>query len=74
MPEAEELPASEIAEVIEEALAAASQQNILGKAVTPFLLSRITEKTAGRSLQANLALLKNNARIAAEIASEIALG
>ncbi len=74
VPEAEELPASEIAEVIEEALAAASQQNILGKAVTPFLLSRITEKTAGRSLQANLALLKNNARIAAEIASEIALG
>ena len=74
VPEAEELPASEIAEVIEEALAAASQQNISGKAVTPFLLSRITEKTAGRSLQANLALLKNNARIAAEIASEIAQG
>ncbi len=74
VPEAEELPASEIAEVIEEALAAASQQNILGKAVTPFLLSRITEKTAGRSLQTNLALLKNNARIAAEIASEIAQG
>lgn len=71
VPEESEIPAEEIAEVIEEALLAASAQQISGKAVTPFLLSRIAEKTQGRSLQANLALLKNNARIAAEIAKAL---
>jgi pseudouridylate synthase len=68
VPETDEIPAEEIADVIEDALAAAREQNISGKAVTPFLLTRIAEKTAGRSLQANLALLKNNARLAAQIA------
>jgi pseudouridine-5'-phosphate glycosidase len=71
VPTADEIPAPEIADVIEEALAAANEQSISGKAVTPFLLKRIAEKTAGRSLQANLALLKNNARLAAEIACEL---
>lgn len=69
VPEAEEIPAAEIADVIEEALTAATAQQISGKAVTPFLLKRIAEKTEGRSLQANLALLKNNAKIAAQIAA-----
>jgi pseudouridine-5'-phosphate glycosidase len=72
VPEADEVPADEMAEVIEEALSAATAQQISGKAVTPFLLARMAEKTAGRSLQANLALLKNNARLAAEIACELA--
>ena len=72
VPEADEVPANEIAGVIAEALAAAENQGVTGKAVTPFLLARIAEKTQGRSLQTNLALLKNNARIAAEIAREIA--
>jgi pseudouridylate synthase len=71
VPEAEEIPFDEIAEVIEEALGAASAQNISGKAVTPFLLKFIAAQTQGRSLQANLALLKNNARIAAEIAKAL---
>ena len=71
IPEADEIPASEIAEVIEEALTAAQQQSVSGKSVTPFLLSRIAAETKGRSLQANLALLKNNARLAAEIAQEL---
>jgi pseudouridine-5'-phosphate glycosidase len=71
VPTTDEIPAPEIADVIEEALAAANEQSISGKAVTPFLLKRIAEKTAGRSLQANLALLKNNARLAAEIACEL---
>lgn len=74
IPPADEIPAHEIADVIEEALTAAQEQNILGKAVTPFLLARIAEKTQGRSLQANLALLKNNARLAAEIACELMRG
>jgi pseudouridylate synthase len=74
VPEADEILAPEIADVIEESLAAAQQQSISGKAVTPFLLKRIAENTQGRSLQANLALLKNNARLAAEIACELARG
>ncbi len=74
VPPADEIPAPEIADVIEEALAAAQQQCISGKAVTPFLLGRIAEKTQGRSLQTNLALLKNNARLAAQIACELARG
>lgn len=71
VPQTDEIPAPEIADVIEEALAAAQSQNISGKAVTPFLLKRIAEQTQGRSLQANLALLKNNARLAAQIACEL---
>lgn len=74
IPKADEIPAHDIADVIEEALAAAQAQQIVGKAVTPFLLTRIAEKTQGRSLQANLALLKNNARLAAQIACELLRG
>lgn len=74
VPSADEIPAHEISDTIEEALAAANEQRVAGKAVTPFLLSRIAQKTEGRSLQANLALLKNNTRLAAEIARELARG
>jgi len=42
--------------------------------VTPFLLARIAELTGDRSLRANIALLKNNARVAAEIATALANG
>lgn len=68
VPEVDEVPAGEMHEFIEEALTEAAKQNITGKAVTPFLLSRIAERTRGRALQANISLLKNNAGIAAEIA------
>ncbi len=71
VPESEEIPFEEMADVIEEALAAASAQNISGKAVTPFLLKFIATQTHGRSLQTNLALLKNNASLAAEIANAL---
>ncbi len=74
IPQANEIPAHEIADVIEEALVAAQAQQIVGRAVTPFLLTRIAEKTQGRSLQANLSLLKNNARLAAQIACELLRG
>lgn len=53
---------------VEEALAAAKQQEITGQDVTPFLLSRVSKLTRGESLQANLGLLKNNARVAARTA------
>lgn len=68
IPAEDEVPAEQIKHEIEEALAAAAEQNISGKAVTPFLLSRIAVKTNGRTLPANIALLKNNARIAGLIA------
>jgi len=66
-----EIPLSEISPVIEEALGVAQAQGISAKDVTPFLLARIFEQTAGRSLTANIALVRNNARLAAQIASEL---
>jgi len=53
------------------ALEEAHKMNIHGQAVTPFLLSKVSELTGGLSLKANLALLRNNARVAAEIAQHI---
>ncbi|MEP7112641.1 MAG: pseudouridine-5'-phosphate glycosidase [Ilumatobacteraceae bacterium] len=66
----DEIPADEIDDVISEALAELSAQNIVGQAVTPFLLSRIVEQTSGRSLVANISLVKSNAALAADIAVE----
>ena len=57
--------------VIARAQDEAQAQGIAGKAVTPFLLQRIFELTEGRSLKANIALVLNNARLAAEIAREL---
>lgn len=68
VPVADEVSADELRDEIESALIAATEQHITGKAVTPFLLSRIAAKTEGRALRANIALLKNNARIAGQIA------
>jgi len=53
---------------ITHALTAAAQQNIKGKEVTPFILQHIASHTEGESLEANIALIKNNARVAAAIA------
>ena len=66
-----EIPQAEITPHIEQALAEAAAQGIAAKAVTPFLLSRIFELTQGRSLESNIALVLNNARLAAEIAAEM---
>lgn len=68
VPAAEELAAAEIEPVILQAVAEAEQKGLRSAQVTPFLLTRIAELSGTRSLQANLALLKNNARVAAEIA------
>jgi pseudouridine-5'-phosphate glycosidase len=65
------LPSAEIEEYVAHALKAADQAGIQGARVTPFLLSTIKDQTGGRSLTANIALLKNNARVAAEIAVAI---
>jgi len=69
IPTDQEIAAAEIAPVIESAVADAERQKISGKAVTPFLLARLAEVTAGRSLAANIALVKNNAKVAAQIAA-----
>ncbi|MEO1952982.1 pseudouridine-5'-phosphate glycosidase [Thioclava sp.] len=71
IPEEAEIAREEIVPVIEQALQEAEAQGIAAKAVTPFLLSRIFELTEGRSLEANIALVLNNARLAAAIAGEI---
>jgi len=72
LPVEDEVPANELKDVIDGALEAATEQGISGKAVTPFLLSRIAAKTEGRTLRANIALLKNNARVAGAIAVALA--
>ena len=63
-----EIPAAEIAPVIEAAVAKASSSGIHGKQLTPFLLAEIAAVTGGRSLTANIALVKHNASLAAAIA------
>ena len=68
VPEADELPQSTIETHIEFAVAEATRLGISGKEVTPFLLDRIYTLSGGRSLTTNVALIKNNARLAAEIA------
>lgn len=68
IPHDAEIPRAEIAPFIDQALGEAASQGITAKAVTPFLLQRIFELTHGRSLTCNIALVKNNARLAAQIA------
>lgn len=68
IPKESEILAAEIAPTIEKAIAEAAAKNIIGKNVTPFLLARLAEITQGRSLKANIALVMNNAKLAAEIA------
>jgi pseudouridine-5'-phosphate glycosidase len=72
IPGAHEIPAEEIAPEIEKALAEAKAKGIAGKEVTPFLLARLADATRGRSLAANVALVQNNAFVAAEIATAYA--
>lgn len=67
-----EIPRSEIDPIIAQALADMDAAGIAGKDATPFLLGRIVEITGGRSLEANVALVLNNARVAAEIAAAYA--
>lgn len=71
IPELDEIPATEINPVIEEALAAANNQNITGKDITPYLLNKVFEVTKGKSLHANLSLIKNNVKVGAELAAAI---
>jgi len=71
IPEADAISAAEMEPIIAQASAEAIAQGIHGQKLTPFLLGRISELTKGKSLKANIALLLNNARLAAQIAAEM---
>jgi pseudouridine-5'-phosphate glycosidase len=66
--EADALEAKPIEAALEQALGEARERGIAQKETTPFLLSRIGEITAGASVRANVKLIRNNARVAAEVA------
>jgi pseudouridine-5'-phosphate glycosidase len=68
VPEAFAMPKEEIDRITEQALGEAQQGGISGKAVTPFLLNRIKQLTEGRSLNTNIALVKHNALVGAQLA------
>ena len=74
VPAEAEIPRAEIDGHIATALAEASAQRVSAKSVTPFLLGRLVALTGGRSLETNVALVKNNAALAARIAGALARG
>ncbi|MBM1174187.1 pseudouridine-5'-phosphate glycosidase [Microvirga arabica] len=71
VPGTDEIPAHEMSAFIDAAIAQAKTQGVSGKAVTPFLLSNLFERTGGRSLATNIALVKNNAALAAQLAASL---
>lgn len=71
VPEADEIPYEKMDVVIKEALKECEEQGVKGKRITPFLLSKVKDLTEGSSLEANIRLVLNNARIGAEIAKNI---
>jgi pseudouridine-5'-phosphate glycosidase len=72
IPAADELDAGPLNSALDAALADCEAAHITGAAVTPFVLGRIEQQTAGASVPANLALAENNARVAAAVASALA--
>lgn len=71
IPEADEIPAEEINAVIDKAIDEAEAAGIKGKETTPFLLSKVKDLTEGRSLEANIKLVLNNADIGSKIACHV---
>jgi pseudouridine-5'-phosphate glycosidase len=71
-PEEVAIPADVVEPVLRAALQQAEAEGVRGKQVTPFLLSRLADLTGGTTLRANLALLRNNARVAADLARAFA--
>lgn len=72
IPEEHAMDEKTITDVIETALKEAEEQHISGKEVTPFLLAKVKELTGGKSLESNIALVKNNAVLGAKIAVNLA--
>jgi len=71
VPKEFEVSNEQLETVLDEALRQAEQNNISGRELTPFLLAQMAQRSAGATLRANIALLENNARVAAEIASRM---
>lgn len=71
VPEKYALPMEYMNKMIEEAVRAVEKEGIKGKKLTPYLLNKIKELTGGKSLKANIELVKDNARVAAKIAYEL---
>lgn len=71
VPPETEVPQEILNEILEESLRDAEASNITGRDLTPFLLARMAERSEGATLRANIALLENNARVAARIAREL---
>ena len=71
IPAEAEIPMAQMQDALGQALQAAKEQMIGGRELTPFLLARMAEHSDGATLKANIALLENNARIAAEIAQAL---
>jgi len=69
VPKEFEVPTEQLETVLDEALRHAERNNISGRELTPFLLSEMAQRSAGATLRANIALLENNARVAAQISS-----
>ena len=68
MPAESEMAHEDIDAVIERALADADERGVTGKDITPYLLGRLVELSDGRSLETNLALVRNNATVGTAIA------
>jgi pseudouridine-5'-phosphate glycosidase len=72
VPAEDEIPAGEIEGAIARATAQAEVEGVRGAALTPFVLARLAELTAGRSVRTNVSLLRNNALVAAQVAVALA--
>jgi pseudouridine-5'-phosphate glycosidase len=68
VPKEDEVPQEKLEQVLTESLREAAEKQISGRNVTPFLLSKMAQTSDGATLRANIALLKNNARVAAAVA------
>ncbi len=66
-----EIDRFELESILADALELADEKGVLGKEITPFLLTQMSERSGGRTRAANIALLENNARVAAEIAKAL---
>lgn len=71
VPEQFEVPAEQLNAVLNDALTEAERNNVSGRELTPFLLSHMAQASEGVTIRANIALLENNARVAAEIARAV---
>ena len=71
IPEKFEIEAEELERILSESMSLATEKDIRGKEITPFLLAQMASMSGGKTLAANIALLENNAKIAAQIAIKI---